>query len=93
MRPAVTARLETSFVRPVPVGAVLEIEAEILAVEGRKVYTAAVGRLGPSGPVAVEASAVFVQVDLAHFRRHGRAREVAEARVPGAAPPAVELNP
>ena len=93
MHPAVTARLETSFVRPVPVGTVLELEARILAVDGRKVYTAAVGRLGPDGPVAVAASALFVQVDLAHFRTHGRAREVAEAIVPGGQPRRVELNP
>lgn len=93
MRPAVTARLETSFLRPVPVGAVLALEARILGVEGRKVYTSAVGRLGSAGPVAVSASALFVQVDLAHFRTHGRAQEVAEAIVPGGRPRHVELNP
>jgi acyl-coenzyme A thioesterase PaaI-like protein len=93
MHPAVTARLETDFIRPVPVGSVLELEARIVGVDGRKVYTAAVGRLGPDGPVAVAASAMFVQVDLQHFRTHGRAREVAEAIVPGGTAPVVELNP
>jgi acyl-CoA thioesterase FadM len=93
MHPAVTARLETDFRRPVPVGTMLAIEARILAVDGRKVYTAAVGRLGPDGPVAVAASGLFLQVELEHFRVHGRAREVAEAIVPGGTRPAVELNP
>jgi acyl-coenzyme A thioesterase PaaI-like protein len=93
MRPAVTARLETDFRRPVPVGSVLEIEARIVAVDGRKVYTAALGRLGRDGPVAVAASGLFLQVELEHFRRHGRAREVTEANVPGGLRPVVELNP
>jgi acyl-coenzyme A thioesterase PaaI-like protein len=93
MSPAVTARLETDFRRPVPVGSVLEIEARIVAVDGRKVYTAAEGRLGPGGPVAVAAAGLFLQVELEHFRRHGRAQEVAEAIVPGGARPVVELNP
>ena len=93
MHPAVTARLETDFRRPVPVGTLMAIEARIVAVDGRKVYTAAIGRLGPDGPVAVAASALFLQVELEHFRVHGRAREVAEAIVPGGTRPAVELNP
>jgi acyl-coenzyme A thioesterase PaaI-like protein len=93
MHPAVTARLEIDFRRPVRVGTVLAIEARIVGVDGRKVYTAAVGRLGPDGPVAVAASGLFLQVELEHFRKHGRAQEVAEAIVPGGTRPAVELNP
>lgn len=92
MRPAVTARLETSFLKPVAVGSTLELEARIMGVRGRRVYTAGLGRLGPSGPVAIAASALFVQVGAGHFARHGRDREV-QAVMTGAAPGLVEMNP
>jgi len=72
-RPAVTGRLETDFVRPVPVGSQLYITAECVGVSGRKIYTRALGRLGArDGPVAVRARGLFVEVDIAHFRSHGR---------------------
>ncbi len=93
MSPAVTARLETDFRRPVPVGSVLDLRARITGVAGRKVYTAVVGRLGPTGPIAVAASALFVQVRPGHFRTHGNAEEVARAITEGVAGPAAELNP
>jgi acyl-coenzyme A thioesterase PaaI-like protein len=95
-QPAVTARLETDFLRPVPVGSSLFIEAEIVGVAGRKVYTVAEGHLGsPDGPVAVRAAALFVQVGLEHFTRHGRPQDVAAARaeVASGADPAYEVNP
>ena len=93
MAPAVTARLETNFVRPVPVGSVLHLDARIVGVEGRKVYTAAIGRLGAGGPIAVTASGLFIQVELAHFRWHGRAEEVAAAAADPSRQVRVELNP
>lgn len=93
MRPAVTARLETSFVRPVPVGAVLDLHARITGVSGRKVYTAAVACLGSDGPVAVTASALFVQVRPGHFREYGRPEDVARAVAAGDAGPRAEMNP
>lgn len=93
MRPAVTARLETTFVRPVPVGTALHLDARIVGVERRKVYTAAIGRLGPAGPVAVTASGLFVQVEIGHFRQHGRAQEVAAAIAGGDAGERAEMNP
>jgi acyl-coenzyme A thioesterase PaaI-like protein len=93
MRPAVTARLETNFVLPVPVGSALHLDARIVGVERRKVYTAAIGRLGPDGPVAVTASGLFVQVEVGHFRQHGRAREVAAAIAGGDSGPRAEMNP
>ncbi len=74
---AVTGRLETNFVRPVPVGTVLHLEARATAVHGRKIYSAAVGRLGgPDGRVAVRATALFVKVPIDHFTDHGRAAEI-----------------
>lgn len=80
-RPAVTRRLETDFLRPVPVGSRLHLRAWCAAVDGRRAYLAAEGRLGPSeaDPLAVRASAVFVQVPLAHFLAHGRREEVSAA--------------
>lgn len=85
--PAVTARLEVDFRRPVPVGSVLHIDARITGVAGRKVYTQAVGRLGAEGPVALTASALFLQVPLEHFLNNGRQQDVeaavAERTAPG----------
>ena len=78
--PAVTAALHTDFRAPVPVGSTLHIVAEVTGVAGRKVYTAATGRLGyPSGRVAVQAAALFVAVPLSHFKEHGRPEDVAAA--------------
>ncbi|GGQ83998.1 PaaI family thioesterase [Kitasatospora griseola] len=75
--PAVTGRLETDFVRPVPVDSVLHIHAWVTGVHGRKVYSAAEGRIGgPDGPVAIRAQALFVQVKLEHFTTHGRPEDV-----------------
>ncbi|WP_078571800.1 PaaI family thioesterase [Streptomyces sudanensis] len=77
---AVTGRLETDFLLPVPVGAVLHLEAEVTAVDGRKIYSAATGRIGgPEGPVAVRAEALFVEVGVDHFVDNGRPEEIRAA--------------
>ncbi|MEU3997973.1 PaaI family thioesterase [Streptomyces fungicidicus] len=77
---AVTGRLETDFVRPVPVGTVLHLEAEVTAVAGRKIYCTATGRIGgPGGPVAVRADALFIEVKVDHFIDHGREEEIQAA--------------
>ncbi|MFD4609746.1 PaaI family thioesterase [Streptomyces sp. NPDC058440] len=74
---AVTGRLETDYVRPVAVGTVLHLEAEVTAVAGRKIYSRATGRVGgPDGPVAVRAEALFVEVKVDHFVDHGREQEI-----------------
>jgi acyl-coenzyme A thioesterase PaaI-like protein len=66
--PAVTGRLETEFLIPVPIGTTLHISAEITGQQGRKVYTAAVGRLNsPEGEIAVRAAALFIIVPMEHF--------------------------
>lgn len=66
--PAVTARLETDFLLPVPIGSVLHITAEITGQVNRKVYTFAEGRLGGAdGAVAVKASALYIIVPMSHF--------------------------
>ncbi|MFD7921866.1 PaaI family thioesterase [Streptomyces sp. NPDC059740] len=77
---AVTGRLETDFLRPVPVGTVLHIDAEVTAVHGRKIYSSAVGRTGgPEGPVAVRADALFIEVKVDHFVENGRNEEIRAA--------------
>ncbi|WP_159773851.1 PaaI family thioesterase [Streptomyces sp. HM190] len=77
---AVTGRLETDFVRPVPVGAVLHLQAEVTAVAGRKIYASATGRVGgPDGPLAVRADALFVEVKVDHFIDNGRQEEIRAA--------------
>lgn len=78
--PAVTGRLECDFRRPVPVGTDLVIDAEVVGVKGRRVYTRATGYLGSrDGQVAVRAAAIFVQVPLQHFVDHGSAEQVRQA--------------
>ncbi len=77
---AVTGRLETDFVRPVPVDSVLYIHAWVTGVHGRKIYSAAEGRIGgPDGPVAIKAQALFIQVKLEHFTQHGRPEDIKKA--------------
>jgi acyl-coenzyme A thioesterase PaaI-like protein len=83
-RPAVTGRLETDFLRPVPVGSTLHIAGTLDGIAGRKVYASAQGRLNePDGPVALRARALFVIVDISHFVEHGRLED----------PGAVDINP
>jgi acyl-coenzyme A thioesterase PaaI-like protein len=73
-QPAVTGRLETDFLRPVPVGSTLHIVGKLDGIAGRKVYTSADGRLNaPDGPLALRARALFVIVDFSHFTTHGTA--------------------
>jgi len=66
--PAVTARLETDFILPVPIGTVLYITAEITGQVNRKVYASAEGRIGgPDGPIAVRAASLYIIVSMQHF--------------------------
>ena len=89
--PAVTGRLECEFVKPVPVGSVLHIHAEIVGTQRRKVFAIASARLNSeSGPVAVKARAIFIQVSVEHFLKNGD-RSVMEAAMPGAS--GFEVNP
>jgi acyl-CoA hydrolase len=66
--PAVTGRLETDFIKPIPIGTTLHISAAITGQVSRKVYTEAVGRInGPDGDIAVRAAALFIIVPMSHF--------------------------
>lgn len=71
-KPYVTARLETDYVRPVPVGSVLHISARCTGVSGRKAYLEAEMRLeSEDGPVVVRGAGLFVEVPFSHFTEHG----------------------
>jgi predicted thioesterase len=90
--PAVTGKLETSFLMPVQVGKTLYITAEITGQEGRKIYCRAEGRIGGvDGPIAVEAAAIFITVPLEHFIEN--APENYRANLFGSAAPELEINP
>jgi acyl-coenzyme A thioesterase PaaI-like protein len=75
--PAVTARLETDFLRPVPIGTTLQITARITGQKGRKVYSVAEGRIkGDDGNIAVRAAALFVIVPMKHFMENAPAEYI-----------------
>lgn len=79
--PAVTARLETDFLLPVPIGTTLYISAKITGQQGRKVYSAAEGRLNsPDGPLAVRAASLFIIVPMNHFLDNAPAEYIAAIR-------------
>lgn len=76
----VTGRLETDFVRPVPVGTTLHLDARAVARKGRKIYSTGTGRIGgPDGPVAMRADALFIEVKVEHFIDNGRDEEIKAA--------------
>lgn len=64
--PAVTARLEIDFLRPVLVGSEIRGEAWLAEREGRRLLTESVGR-DAQGEVCVEARALYLTVGLEHF--------------------------
>jgi acyl-coenzyme A thioesterase PaaI-like protein len=76
--PAVTARLETDFIKPVPIGTTLHITARITGQVNRKVYSEAEGRIGgPDGEIAVRAASLFVIVPMKHFLENAPAEYLA----------------
>lgn len=90
--PAVTGRLETSFLMPVQVGKTLYMKAEILGQDGRKIYCHSEGRIGSvDGPLAVEAAAIFIVVPVEHFIDN--APEGFREALFGSAAPELEINP
>ena len=95
--PAVTARLETDFLAPVPVGAVVRIEATCLGVSDRKIFTAADGHLvgAGGGPkvLAMRSAALFVSVPVEHFTAFGRSDLVRASMNRPVEDPHIEVNP
>jgi acyl-coenzyme A thioesterase PaaI-like protein len=77
--PMVTGRLQTEYLRPVPVGTTLSLEAFVDGVAGRRIYCHAIARDAATGSTMARAYAVFVAVPMEHFRDHGDAAEVDRA--------------
>lgn len=67
-QPAVTAKLETNYLRPIPLGVTIRSEAWLSRREGRKLFVEGAGFAG-DGTVLVEAAGIFVQVGVEHFTR------------------------
>lgn len=89
--PAVTGQLQCEFLKPVPVGSVLHMRAQILGKERRKIFAVATARLnGKDGPIALVANAIFIQVSIEHFLQNAD-RSVIESTKPGARD--FEVNP
>ena len=96
--PAVTARLETDFLLPVPIGRTLHIKAEITGQVNRKVYTYAEGHLDSlDGPIALKASALYVIVPMKHFMENAPkeylAHVMAHPELLAFVDPEFEINP
>jgi acyl-coenzyme A thioesterase PaaI-like protein len=73
----VTARLETDFRAPVPVGTTLWLRARLDGVLRRKYFVSGEARLDTEdGTLAGTARALFVHVDIEHFTRHARPEDL-----------------
>jgi acyl-coenzyme A thioesterase PaaI-like protein len=70
-RPAVTAKLEVNYRRPAFVERDYVLEAWTERIDGRKLHLAAELR-EPDGEVVADATALFLVVELEHFRQSGR---------------------
>lgn len=64
--PAVTARLEVNYLRPIPLGITIRGEAWLSRVDGRKLFTEAAG-YAPDGIVSIEVTSLFLRVGIEHF--------------------------
>lgn len=71
-RPAVTARLEVDYRRPVFLGTPYTVESWVERIDGRKLYLAAV-ITDAAGATIAEGKALFLEVDMAHFQQSGAA--------------------
>ena len=69
-RPAVTANLNVDFRAPAFLGRELSVEAQCERIEGRKLHL--VGRLLDGKEIIAEGRALFIEVDINHFRRGGQ---------------------
>lgn len=64
--PAVTARLEIDYRRPIRLGTTIRGEAWLASQEGRKLWARSVGR-DDAGTVHVEATALYLSVGVEHY--------------------------
>lgn len=65
--PGVTARLDTHYIAPVPMGLSVTGEAWMSRIEGRKMW--AEGTIEFEGRVLVEASALFIAIDFENYQK------------------------
>lgn len=65
--PGVTARLDTNFIAPVPMGVTVSGLAWMARVEERKMW--AEGTIEYEGEVLVEALALFIAIDFKHYQK------------------------
>ena len=65
--PGVTAKLDTNYLQPVPLGVTVSGRAWLSRVEGRKMW--AEGIIEADGVVFVEATALFVAIDVEHYQK------------------------
>ena len=94
--PAVTARLETEFLKPVPVGSVLAITARIDGKAGRKIYMSAEGFIEGQSEPALKARALFVAVPVEHFTKNAPAELIERIKSDPTvrlSRPGMEINP
>ena len=70
LRPAVTAKLDVNYLRPIPLGVSIRGEAWLAEIEegGRKLWVEAAGR-DDRGNRYVEARALFIPVRLEHWSK------------------------
>ena len=68
---AVTRKLEVEYLRPVLLDVDYMLRATIAERAGRKIHMTATLEDAKGGPAA-RSSALFVTVDIAHFKNHGR---------------------
>lgn len=64
--PGMTARLTIHYRRPTPLHTELRFEAELVRIEGRKIFTQ--GRVTANGTLTAEAEGLFVSVDRSRFQ-------------------------
>lgn len=69
-RPAVTANLNVDFRAPAFLGRELSVEAQCERIDGRKLHL--VGRILDGEVIVAEGRALFIEVDIEHFRRGGQ---------------------
>lgn len=67
-QPAVTARLEVDYQRPVPMAARLDLDADLDRREGRKIFVRATARIDDE--VVATGRSIFVEVGMDHFAPH-----------------------
>lgn len=76
-----TGTLEVRYRQPTPLEADLDLQAQVVRVEGRKVYVS--GRCFHQGRLTAEADGIFISIDFGRFRRLLGGRETPRSPAPG----------